>query len=121
MQPPSAALANWLAVFAVVAACIFFIRGTSGRPGAGLVQAYVLNLGLIHWLAASLYLLPWYTNHDPDVVTLGLQQSTFGLIGFGIGSVLVAPAVRLAAGGVLGRRPLLPAEPRMIRKFVLSG
>jgi hypothetical protein len=121
MPPPSSALGTWLVVWAFAASLIFLLRGTSRQPGAGLVQAYVLNLGLIHWLAASLYLLPWYTNHDPDVVTLGLQQSTFGLIGFGIGSVLVAPAVRLAAGGVLGRRPVLPAEPRMIRKFVLSG
>jgi hypothetical protein len=39
-----------------VAGLILLIRGTSKLPGVGLVQAYVLNLGLLHWLAAALYL-----------------------------------------------------------------
>ncbi len=120
-MPPSAALGNWLLVFAVVAACIFVIRGTSHRPGAGLVQAYILDLGLIHWVAAFLYLLPWYTNHDPDVVTLGLQQSTYALIGFGLGSLLLAPGFARAAGVPSGRTPLRPSEPQLARKFVLIG
>jgi hypothetical protein len=118
---PSASLANWLLVFAIVAACIFVIRGSTGRPGAGLVQAYVLNLGLLHWVAAALYLLPWYTNHDPDVVTLGLQQGTFAVLGFGLGSLLLAPAVALAGAARVGRSPLRPSEPQLPRKFVLVG
>ena len=61
-------MGTWLVVWASAASLIFILRGTSRAPGVGLVQAYVLNLGLLHWLAAALYLLPWYTNHDPDVV-----------------------------------------------------
>jgi hypothetical protein len=114
-------LGAWLVVWAFVAGLIFLIRGTSRLPGVGLVQAYVLNLGLLHWLAAALYLLPWYTNHDPDVVAAGVQQSTYAVFGFGIGSVLLAPGLGLVAGGLAARAAVRPSEPRMARKYVLVG
>jgi hypothetical protein len=114
-------LGTWLAVWALVAGLIFLIRGTSGLPGAGLIQAYVLNVGLLHWVAATLYLLPWYTNHDPDVVALGLQQSTYAVIGFGVGSLLLAPGLRLASGGLTARVTTSSSEPRLARKYILTG
>jgi hypothetical protein len=116
---PSSSLGTWIVVWAVIAGCILVIRGTSQRPGAGLVQAYILNLGLLHWLAAALYLLPWYTNHDPDVVALGLQQATYAVVGFGLGSLLLAPffgrTERLRDGGHGA------IEPRLARKYVQVG
>jgi hypothetical protein len=118
---PSDSLGTWVAIWALVAAAIFVIRGTSKLPAAGLVQAYVLNVGLLHWLAATLYLLPWYTNHDPDVVTLGLEQGTYAIIGFGVGSVLLAPMFVRAARGAVGRSPKPAAEPGLPRKFIITG
>jgi hypothetical protein len=114
-------LGNWLAVWAVIASLIFLIRGTRRLLVVGLVQAYVLNLGLLHWLAAALYLLPWYTNHDPDVVVAGLQQSTYAVIGFGVGSVLLAPALGLVSQGSAARLTARLSEPRLARKYILVG
>src|SRR6267142_3109360 len=96
---PRSALGTLILVWALVAGAIMLARGLSRRPGAGLVQAYVLNLGLLHWLAAALYLLPWYANHDPNVVALGLQQGTYAVVGFGVGSLLLAPMFARSAGG----------------------
>jgi len=115
---PSASLPLWVLVWAVLGGSILLIRGASQRPGAGLVQAYILNLGLLHWLAAALYLLPWYTNHDPDVVTLGLQQGTYAVLGFGIGSLLVAPLFGRGAAGAAARKPI---EPGLARNYVQVG
>jgi hypothetical protein len=114
-------MGTWLVVWASAASLIFVLRGTSRAPGVGLVQAYVLNLGLLHWLAAALYLLPWYSNHDPDVVAAGLQQGTYAVIGFGLGSVLLAPALGLATGGLAARLAHRPGEPRLARKYILVG
>ena len=46
----------------IAALLILYSRwGWSGRiVGVGLVPAYLLSLGLIHWPGAILYLLPWY-------------------------------------------------------------
>jgi hypothetical protein len=118
---PSSSLGTWVAAWAVIAGCILLTRGTSRRPGAGLVQAYVLNLGLLHWLAATLYLLPWYTNHDPDVVALGLQQGTYAVLGFGVGSLLLAPFFARGVGGAAARVAHGAVEPLLARKYVQVG
>ncbi len=59
--------------------------------GAGLMLAYVINLGTIHWLAAAIYLFPWYSNYSPGVVELGFRQSVWAIIAFATGSAGVAP------------------------------
>src|SRR5258708_89266 len=118
---PSSALGTLILVWALVAGAIMLARGLTPRPGAGLVQAYLLNLGLLHWLAAALYLLPWYTNHDPDVVASGLQQSLYAVIGFGIGAVLVAPGLRSASSALQSRSAARPTEPWLARKYIQVG
>jgi hypothetical protein len=59
--------------------------------GAGLLLAYVINLGTIHWLGAAIYLFPWYSDYSPGVIELGFRQSVWGIISLAIGSVVVAP------------------------------
>jgi hypothetical protein len=118
---PSSGLGIWITVWALVAGVILVIRGMSRRPGSGLVEAYLFNLALLHWLGGALYLLPWYTNHDPDVVAAGLQQSLWAVIGFGVGSVLLAPVVRPALGGLVARTPTRLTEPWLARRYIQVG
>jgi hypothetical protein len=113
-------LGNWLAVWALTATVILIIRSASRLPGAGLIQAYLLNLGLLYWVGALLYLLPWYTNHDPDVVLAGLQQSTYAVIAFGIGSVVLAPWFFSAARPLSGNARL-PSDLGFARKIAVIG
>jgi len=61
--------------------------------GAGLVLAYILNLWLIHWPGAAIYLLPWYAGSDPQIIEVGFRQSTIAILAFGVGCAFVAPAV----------------------------
>ena len=89
----SSNFALWLAVWIAAIIAILYGQWKQGALGAGLLLAYLLNLWLIHWVAASLYLLPWYQYYDVDVVEAGLQQSTYGILAFACGSLVLAPIV----------------------------
>src|SRR5438132_11756612 len=74
---------------------IFFSRSLSDVVGAGLVPAFLVGLALRSCVPAALYLLPWSaTNFDPDLVATGFQVSTFAILAFGAGSLVLAPLCR---------------------------
>jgi hypothetical protein len=108
---PSASLGAWVLAWAVIAVLIVLSRLRSHLAGAGLVAAYALNFAMVHWIGAAIYLQPSYARSDPDVVALGLQQATYAIAAFGVGSVLVAP--RLASMVEAPRRlaAVAPARP----------
>lgn len=56
----------------------------------GLVLAYALQLWVIHWLAPSIYALPWYTA-PTTILQDGLKESTYAIWGVALGATLVAP------------------------------
>jgi hypothetical protein len=69
-------------------------------PTSGLSLAYLASFALIHWFGALLYVLPWYSPESAIIIhsgaslettSLGFIQSTIGIIGFVIGTVIVAP------------------------------
>jgi hypothetical protein len=85
-------LSYWLAAWPVFFALIFWLMWKKkAGAGAGLVLAYLLNLWLIHWVAAALYVIPGYAFYEPEVVAIGLKQSTIAAGAFCLGSVVLAP------------------------------
>jgi hypothetical protein len=91
---PSATLGTWFAIWTVTAGLILLSRAVGGVVSAGLVTAFVVSLATNYWIAAAIYLLPSYSNFNPDVVTTGFRVSAFAVIAFGLGSLLLAPALR---------------------------
>lgn len=77
----------WLAPLVV----IVLARARGKMAGTGLVVAYLVQLGLIHWVAPILYTLPWYRGMDPLVVEAGLAQSLYAVCAFAVGSAILAP------------------------------
>ncbi len=75
----------WLAV----AAGLVFWRWHLGR-GLGLVVAFVVSLSSLHFLAATLYVLPWYAGLDRDFIQVGLFIALEGLLGFAIGAFVMS-------------------------------
>ena len=66
--------------------------------GAGLSLAYLLNLWMIHWVASALYALPGYSYfYDPDDVVAGLEQSTYAVVAFSAGYLMLTYALGRAA------------------------
>ena len=108
---------TWL----VAGGLLMLVQWKFGR-GSGLVAAYLLELIVLHWLAAAIYLLPWYYLLDPELVLDGLQVSTYGFVGFSTG-VLLSTAWAYVRYPNLSRKPeqVLFAEPGRLKKYLLIG
>jgi hypothetical protein len=94
-------------------------RAWRRTPGVGLVLAYVLNLWLIHWIAPAIYVLPWYQGFDQRIVEAGLEQSTYGVIAFAFGSLVLTPF--LLNFGILPRARACAIDRRLPLAFVGIG
>lgn len=88
-------LAFWVIIWAIVIVIVVADRWRKGVVGAGLPAVFLLNLWLIHWPAAVIYLLPWYLDYtDPyndSLVKIGFQQSAYAVMSFAVGGVFLAP------------------------------
>jgi hypothetical protein len=87
----SSDLVLWLIVWAAAASAVLYSRLKRTSVGTGLVPVYVFNLWLIHWVAVCLYLIPGYEYYNVDVVRSGFEQSTYGIVAFALGSLVVTP------------------------------
>jgi hypothetical protein len=82
-----------LLAWPLAVAALSLARSRRGSAGAGLMLAYVVNLWLIHWPGPALHLLPWYEAVNRNTVMLGLQESTYALVAFTFGGLVLAPFV----------------------------
>jgi hypothetical protein len=85
----------------VVIAVMAVMRTRRNTPGAGLTLAYLLNLSLIHWAGAAIYVLPAFKHQDPRLTELGFEQSIYGIAAFAFGALVFTPL--LANRGLLRR------------------
>jgi hypothetical protein len=107
---------SWLATALVVLSIIWKSRATSG-----LLLTYTMQMFVLHWLAAALYLLPWKPTFDEATVFAGLQQSTYAIAGFAIGTGIVLPWVsrRLARSETPPHPP--HADSRLVNTYLMVG
>ena len=75
----------WLAL----ASGLVFWRWHVSR-GVGLFVAFVVSLTSLHFLAASIYVLPWYAGFDRGYIEAGLVIALEGLAGIAIGGVAMS-------------------------------
>lgn len=90
-MPDQATFTMWLVAWLGVMAFVLWGQRKDGS-GAGLVISYVLQLWVIHWLAAVIYAFPWYWTPDLPMYA-GLEQSIFAIAGFAVGSTIIVPIV----------------------------
>jgi hypothetical protein len=82
----------WLAAWA--GAALLVVGAYWRQRSCGLIAAYIGALALYYWIAAILYVLPWYHPvNDPGMVKLGLEESTYAVIAFAIGALFVSRVV----------------------------
>lgn len=101
-----------------VATAILITRSWHGNR-AGLALMYCFQLWLFYWLGAFVHALPWAELPDTDIVNLGFEQATYGLVAFVAGCLLVTAVVR---GHVAGRSWVTYApDPKLPRAYVVAG
>ena len=103
-----------------IAAALLYGSRRSGAT-SGLVLAYALQLVILHWLAAAIYLLPWYYHLDTEVVFAGLQESTYAMAGFTIGAVVVVPLLLRRRVEELDWSNVNRIDPRMVKMYLGLG
>lgn len=82
-------LGFWVGLWAAVAVYLI-VRYWRNGAGVGLLLTYVLSYGSIYWLAATLHLLPWFTNRMTDTVAEGMHQSALGLAALAVGAEVMS-------------------------------
>jgi hypothetical protein len=89
-----------LFIWTLVVSLVTCNQWNNKKPGVGLPLVYLFNLSLNHFFGAMVYILPWYRPKSAILLSqgasltntaLGFQQSVYGIIGFGVGSIIVAP------------------------------
>jgi hypothetical protein len=117
----TADLTLWVALWLVTALFLVHRHWRRGR-GVGLMLAYVVSFGAIHWLATAMYLLPWYQHVDPTLVAEGMRQSGIAIFALAVGSEVTS--------WILDRRAVLlgeteqdpaPADPFAVSLYLAIG
>ncbi|MCI0390837.1 MAG: hypothetical protein MOB07_18985 [Acidobacteria bacterium] len=101
----------YLTVWIIAAGIVFFTQLRKGSTGSGLSLAYLLNLWIIHWVASALYALPEYSYYEFDTVLAGLEQSTYAVVAFSAGYVIITCASgRVSSRQISDNKPHVPGE-----------
>jgi len=106
----------------LITATILIVRHWRDRSGVGLLITYVMSFGGIHWLAAAIYLLPWYHNRGTDLVELGLREATYATLALAIGAeivVLILKRRELALGRVTVQSAVI--DRRAVNLYLVAG
>ena len=123
-------LAIWLAIWVLV--CGWLVRSQWNRklPSIGLPLAYLLSLSMIHFAGALIYALPWYqprsailvqSGYSYSRVLSGFIESLYGVLGFGLGSTLLAYwAIRFFKPGWLKDFQSDP-DLKLPKKLLITG
>lgn len=89
-----------LITWVVVVGLVICAQWNKRLPSVGLPLSYLLNLSVIHWFGAMIYAFPWYTPQSAYIIsqgvslantTAGFNQSVCGVLGFGFGTIILAP------------------------------
>lgn len=93
MSTPAPDLALWVAIWFVVAA-IVVVRHWRNDMGVGLLLAYILSFGMLHWVASAIYLFPWFTAAGEPWTAEGMRVAAVSMMGFAVGTELMFVAER---------------------------
>ena len=114
-------LAFWAGVW-LLAAAIGVLRHWRSRSSVGLVFTYIMSFGAIHWLAASMYLLPWYSDRGEDLVAIGLREATVAMVALAIGTEVVGFLMRRATAAEADPTPQrVSLDPLAVNVYFFSG
>lgn len=89
----------WLVIWVAICAAVIRDQWSRKVPSVGLPLAYLLSLSMIHFFGGLIYALPWYNAKSAYLlqsgasyaqVSAGFIESVYGVMGFGLGSTILA-------------------------------
>lgn len=89
----------WLVIWVAICASVVRDQWSRKVPSVGLPLAYLLSLSMIHFFGGLIYALPWYNAKSAYLlqsgasyaqVSAGFIESVYGVMGFGLGSTILA-------------------------------
>lgn len=89
----------WLVIWVAICASVVRDQWSRKVPSVGLPLAYLLSLSMIHFFGGLVYALPWYKPKGAYLlqagasyaqVSAGFIESVYGVMGFGLGSTILA-------------------------------
>ena len=83
----------YLLVWVILLAIMVARSWRTGASNVGLVLGYGFQMWLLHWLGALAHYFPWSGLPQSDLTYLGFQQSTYGVMAFAIGALVLAPSL----------------------------
>ncbi|MBD2385321.1 hypothetical protein [Cylindrospermum sp. FACHB-282] len=95
-------LSFWIFIWVVVVILVSGSLWNKKLPSVGLPLIYLLNLSMLHFVGGLIYSFPWYKPDSAYILNsgfsltntyLGFNQTVYGVIGFGLGSTILAPWV----------------------------
>jgi hypothetical protein len=113
-------LLQWVLIWALVAGFLL-IRHWRGNAGAGLMFAYVLMFGVLHWIGPAMFLLPWHDQRGVLFTVEGLRLATIGMIALAAGSELVVWATRRTPLAAALLASPVPIDSRLINLYCGTG
>jgi len=127
---PEVALPVWAGVF-LVFSLYLLVRHWRDDGGVGLLLAYVISFGALHWLTPALYLLPGYWNIRLPLSAVGLRESTIALMALTAGAEIAAwvlrpqivplPVLPTPDEPIPPPPPPAPVDPRIVTVLLVTG
>jgi hypothetical protein len=115
-----ATLQTWTFVWLITAAVVL-IRHWRPGAGVGLVFTYVLSFGVMHWLAATIYLLPWYGGPRLDFTAAGVREAAIAMIAFAVGSEIALALLRRRHIEHAEEAEEKPVDGRLVTLYLVAG
>ncbi len=107
---PDSDLGFWLLLWICVSTIIVVAHWRKEIRGVGLVLGYVFNLSLIHFAGAAIYLSNLPHLYEIEEVEAGFREASWGLLSFGLGAIVIGPALLSVRRDASGDVHFEPAE-----------
>lgn len=86
---------GWLAIWAVAFAVLIKSNSRQKGPAGFLTYAYVIGFAISHWFGGLVHALPWKEFLDSTNTVLGFTESTYALVFFVLGAMLIRAQSRV--------------------------
>ena len=118
-------LAFWAVVWLIVIAVVIIKQWRDRATSAGISFSFLLNLWVIFWPGAVVYLLPWYLLYEQgdnlNLVEAGFQQSAYAAISFAAGTVILAPFLMRLFQFPRRKAVTRIPDPRLAKIYLVIG